>query len=105
MALPASRTSRNEHGPRIPEFTSIEEAAAFWDAHDSTEFEDEWEEVTDVRFQAAIPQEGIWLQFDDATLLALTERARALNLSPKTLARRWVLERLSLESMGQRPEV
>ena len=32
---------------RIPHFNSIEEEAEFWDTHDSTEFEDEWEEVTE----------------------------------------------------------
>lgn len=30
---------------RIPEFASIEEAAEFWDTHDTTEFEDEWETI------------------------------------------------------------
>jgi hypothetical protein len=30
---------------RIPDFATIEEEAAFWDTHDTTEFEDEWEPV------------------------------------------------------------
>ena len=30
---------------RIPDFASLEEEAEFWDTHDSTEFEDEWEPV------------------------------------------------------------
>ena len=34
---------------RIPEFRSVQEAAEFWDTHDSTEFEDEWE-PTDLEF-------------------------------------------------------
>jgi hypothetical protein len=28
---------------QIPEFLSLEEEARFWDAHETTEFEDEWE--------------------------------------------------------------
>ena len=34
---------------RIPEFSSIEEEAEFWDTHDTTEFEDEFKPVQ-VRF-------------------------------------------------------
>jgi hypothetical protein len=30
---------------KIPEFKSIAEEAAFWDTHDTTEFEDEFEDV------------------------------------------------------------
>lgn len=30
---------------KVPKFTSIEEEAAFWDSHDSTEFEDEFDPV------------------------------------------------------------
>ena len=35
---------------RIPAFKTIEEEAEFWDTHDSSEFDDEFETVTDVRF-------------------------------------------------------
>jgi CopG antitoxin of type II toxin-antitoxin system len=79
---------------RIPTFKSVEEEAEFWDTHDTTEFEDEWEEVTDVRFQAAQPKDGIWLRLDDDVLAALTRLAREQKTSPAVLARRWVLERL-----------
>jgi hypothetical protein len=34
-----------EKTKRIPKFASIEEEAVFWDTHDTTEFEDEFEEV------------------------------------------------------------
>jgi post-segregation antitoxin (ccd killing protein) len=30
---------------RVPEFASLQEAAEFWDTHDSSDFEDEFEEV------------------------------------------------------------
>jgi hypothetical protein len=36
---------------KIPEFKSIQEEAEFWDAHDMTEFLDEFEEVDDVVFR------------------------------------------------------
>lgn len=85
---------RNLPESLIPAFRSVEEEAEFWDTHDSTEFEDEFEEVTDVKFVAAQPKEQVVLTFDDDVLAALTAKARALKTSPTTLARRWILERL-----------
>lgn len=97
MAMP--RRERNESVAsvkmRIPTFQSIEEAAEFFDTHDTAELAGEWEEVTDVRFQAAQPKDGIWLRFDDETLAALTKLAREQQSSPAAMARRWVLERLA----------
>lgn len=43
---PTSKRSKS----RIPHFKTIEEAVQFWDTHSLAEFEDELEEVTDVRF-------------------------------------------------------
>lgn len=40
--------SRAPHSHLIPSFRSIEEEAEFWDTHDTVDFEDEWELVTDV---------------------------------------------------------
>ena len=40
-------TSRRTKSPR---FNTVEEAAQFWDTHDSAEFDDEFEDVSDVRF-------------------------------------------------------
>ena len=42
------RTRRAES--RIPTFTTVQEAADFWDTHSTTEFEDEFEEAPDVQF-------------------------------------------------------
>ncbi len=41
--------SINEQPKHIPDFSSIEEEAAFWDTHDTTGFEDEFHQIT-VRF-------------------------------------------------------
>lgn len=76
---------------RIPEFSSIQEAAEFWDTHDSTEFEDEWEpvevevplEVTSVFF--------LEVEFDRATWDQLRDYARARGLSRSALAKEWVM--------------
>jgi hypothetical protein len=81
---------------RIPAFRSVDEAAEFWDTHDSAEFEDEWEEVGEnVRFAVTRPGEGI-LAFglDEKALTLLADRARLEGVSVSALVRRWVLERI-----------
>ena len=78
----------------IPEFKSIEEAAEFWDSHDSTDFEDEFEDVEDVKFVRAKAKKSITVRLEDETLAALTEEARAKGIGPSTLVRMWILERL-----------
>jgi hypothetical protein len=80
---------------RLPEFRSVEEAAEFFDTHDMGDCADDWEQVDDVRFEPAQPENGVWLRLDDEIRAALTERARELRMSPATLARRWVMERLA----------
>ena len=82
---------------RIPEFRSIEEEAEFWETHDLTEFEDEWEEVTDVEFVRAYVPNSIVVQFDAQTVAALRERALARQIGISTLIREWVADRLRAE--------
>ncbi len=36
----------NQQPKHIPDFSSIEEEAAFWDTHDTTDFEEEFHPVT-----------------------------------------------------------
>jgi len=79
---------------RIPTFETIEEEAEFWDTHDSTEFEDEFEEVHDVRFVPGRLPNSIVVQFDKPTLDALTERAFARGIGLSTLVREWIEQRL-----------
>ncbi|HEY7036550.1 MAG TPA: CopG family antitoxin [Thermomicrobiales bacterium] len=88
---PDSATTLESH---IPTFRTVEEAAEFIDTHDMGDYPGDWEEVTDVRFEAAQPENGIWLRFDDKTLAELTTCARVRRMSPATLVRRWVQERL-----------
>ena len=78
----------------IPDFKSIEEAAEFWDTHSLADFEDELEEVTDVRFVRPRLKKAITVRWEPETLAALTEQAREKGIGPATLARMWILERL-----------
>ncbi len=79
---------------RIPTFATIEAEAEFWDTHDTTEFEDEFEDAPDVRFVPAYVKNSVNVQFDEATLAERAERAFAQEIGVSTLIRRWVAERL-----------
>ena len=78
---------------KIPEFASIEEEAAFWDSHDTTEFEDEFEEVA-VTFADSLLRRGIFISLEEPFLRQLEEVAFKNGSRPAILARRWLLERL-----------
>lgn len=79
---------------RIPHFNSIEEEAAFWDSHDSTEFEDEFVEVDDVQFVMATPKKALTVRLEEPTLRDLRRVAKEKGIGPSTLVRMWILERL-----------
>lgn len=77
---------------RIPKFTSVEEEAEFWDTHDFTDFQDEFQ-PTKVKFSQNL-SEGITVRFDEDTLEELRSIASEQGIGPTTLMRMWVLERL-----------
>lgn len=77
---------------RIPEFRTIEEAAEFWDTHDSTEFEDEFETVHDLRFVPAGPKTLYTVELDDKTIAKLELRAQEEGVAAAVLAGVWIRE-------------
>lgn len=84
---------------RIPEFSSYQEEAEFWDAHDFTEFEDETRPVK-VRFARNL-SENVQVRFDPETNEELEKRAREQGVKKATLIRMWVMERLRQEPHRQ----
>jgi hypothetical protein len=93
--LERATTSASEEG-RIPDFKSIEEAAEFWETHDSADFEGEWDEVTEgVRWVVTEPNGRIAFALKEREFAALRERAHQAGLGPGSLALQWVLERLN----------
>jgi hypothetical protein len=82
---------KNKH--KIPVFATLEEEAAFWDSHDTTEFEDEFEEV-EVTFAHSLIHRGIFIPLEEPFRSQLAEVAAKSGSRPATLARRWLLERL-----------
>ena len=89
---------KTERKSRIPEFKSIEEEAEFWDTHDTTDFENEFKPVR-VRVANNL-SEPLTIRLDADTLAELRSKAKEKGIGPTTLARMWVLERLSGERSG-----
>jgi predicted DNA binding CopG/RHH family protein len=81
-----------DHPSRIPRFSSRDEEAAFWDTHDTTEYEGEFTPVK-ARFARNLSQ-PLTIRLDPETLAELRERAHQKGIGPTTLARMWLLERL-----------
>ncbi len=79
---------------RIPSFRTIEQEAEFWDSHSLSDFADQADEVTDIRFVRPQPKRGMTLRLEPETLATLSGIARAQGIGPSTLARMWILERL-----------
>jgi hypothetical protein len=79
---------------RIPTFSTVEEEAEFWDTHDSAEFEDEFEDVEDVKFIGVRRDGTVILWLEPEAVEALTQRAKEQGTGPAALARAWILERL-----------
>lgn len=79
---------------KIPDFSSYEEEAAFWDTHSTEDFEDEWEpvdwEIGEVRSRYFLRAE-----VDPVTFRRVRELARGQGVAADELASRWVLEGLS----------
>ncbi|TAK34301.1 MAG: hypothetical protein EPO21_10160 [Chloroflexota bacterium] len=81
---------------QISTFRSVEEEAEFWDTHSTTEFEDEFEEVRDVRFVVTRgrPKKAITVRLPEEALADLAREAQQKGIGPSTLVRMWILEHL-----------
>jgi hypothetical protein len=97
----------NARRSRLPEFATIEEEAEFWDTHDITEFEDELEPATNVKFVRGGPTRTIDVRLDEETFAMPTEQARELGVRPSRLARLilfehfWQLKRSQARQNGE----
>jgi predicted DNA binding CopG/RHH family protein len=79
---------------RIPDTDSIEELAQFWDTHDATDYEDEFEEVTEPLFERRQRRIVMAVPLEAQEVEAVEKIAKAKGLDNKTLLREWVLEKL-----------
>lgn len=77
---------------RVPEFTSREDEARWFDTHDMADYQDEFKTVR-TRFAKNLSN-GITIRLDTKTLTRLRTQAHEKGLGPTTLVRMWILERL-----------
>jgi hypothetical protein len=80
---------------RIPEFSSREEEAAWFDTHDLADYQDEFTTVK-VRFRKNLSA-GLHIRLDADSLTKLRATAHRRGIGPTTLARMWILEHLNAQ--------
>ncbi|MEW6541514.1 MAG: CopG family antitoxin [Bacillota bacterium] len=68
---------------KLPEFNTIEEMAAFWDAHDSTEFEEGTIETVEYSPKSLVQT----VRFEAGDMLAISRAARRLGVDRSTFIR------------------
>ena len=86
-----SDATTDMHPSRIPEFASLDEEAAFWDTHDTTDYEDEFRPVSVVFEERSTDDQGpkrtIAIRLDAETDRELTALAQQQGLRKSTLVR------------------
>lgn len=75
----------------IPEFTTIQEMATFWDTHEITNFEAELSEVTEPILNLP-EQKEIAVRLDKTHYTMLQKIAGQERLNPMTLVQEWITE-------------
>lgn len=94
--------STGERRPsRVSQFRTDQEEAEFWDTHDTTDHDNEWQPV-EVRFAERI-EHGMMVYFDGPTLDRLLAYAEAKGIDPGRLGGTWIADRLEAESLAPTP--
>ncbi|MBI2443587.1 MAG: hypothetical protein HYV40_06830 [Candidatus Levybacteria bacterium] len=81
---------------RIPEFSSLEEEARWFETHSIADYLEEFKPVK-VKFAKNL-SEGVTIRLDEKTLGKLRSHAHKKGVGPTTLARMWIIE--NLERIG-----
>ncbi|HID88019.1 MAG TPA: hypothetical protein EYP55_11710 [Anaerolineae bacterium] len=81
---------------KLPQFKSEEEIREFWASHDSTEYFDELEELSEPIIMTQ-PRQPITVRLDTRAVERLQELAAKQGIGYQTLIQRWVMNRLEEE--------
>lgn len=76
---------------KIPQTSSVQELAQFWDTHDLTEFEDQLEEVIEPVFERGTV---VQIRLQPQEVEAIKEIAKLKGIDYVALIREWVLEKV-----------
>ena len=91
MAGAKSKTAK-KRDPLPERFATIEEAANFWDTHDSADYE---EYMRDVECRVNIKQRTYMISLDSDLYRKLRVIAKARGVKPETLVNLWLQEKAS----------
>lgn len=93
MANTKSKAKGRKSRDPLPEhFDSLEEAAEFWDTHDSADYE---EYMRDVEFDVDIKRRTYLVSLDDSLYRKVQAIARKEGVPAETLVNRWIEEKAS----------
>jgi hypothetical protein len=84
---------------KLPKFETIKELADFFDTHDMTDYEHEFEVVSEPVF---VRRPAIRLHLESREAKAVERMAKAKGISREDLIRSWVLEKLPRPSRPRR---
>ncbi|OGH29339.1 MAG: hypothetical protein A3F30_02275 [Candidatus Levybacteria bacterium RIFCSPHIGHO2_12_FULL_37_12] len=84
--------TKDKRKSRIPEFSSYNEEAKWWETHNLVDYQDEFKTVK-ARFAKNL-SEGLHIRLDPDALIELRNEAKEKGIGPTTLARMWILEQL-----------
>ncbi len=90
--------TRQENESRIPEFSSREEEAQWFDSHDMADYQDEFKTVK-ARFAKNLSQ-PLSIRFEPEVLAELHSQAKEKGIGPTTLVRMWMMEHLKSRSIS-----
>jgi len=86
-------TGTKQPKSRIPHFKTIEEEAAFWEAHSPLDYPEEFQDVA-VKVERPLGH-ILGVRLEAKTIDKLAAIGRKKGIGPSTLARIWIMERLS----------
>lgn len=85
----------------IPEFSSSEEEAEFWDTHSPLDYPEYWQEDTE-GIEVGRPLEHVLsVRLDARTLARIMRVGERKGAGASTLARMWIMERLEAEDQAR----
>jgi hypothetical protein len=88
----AKNKSTKKRDPLPERFTTIEEAAEFWDTHDSADYE---EYMRDVECRVNIKRRTYMISLDSDLYRKLRLIAKERGVKPETLVNLWLQEKAS----------
>ncbi len=86
------KKTTNKARSRIPEFSSYDAEAKWWETHNLVDYQNEFKTVK-ARFAKNL-SEGLHIRLDPDALIELRNEAKEKGIGPTTLARMWILEQL-----------